>query len=118
MPSQLPHTLQRRIGAAGLLLGRLFQLLNYVWRCSFDTILCGSNFSNATIKFTECNGRWGGTSTPMSFMNRLFGDYRRQPYVASVLHDDDSRSLASTSSYDSSRMYSSTLVQVTDGASC
>ncbi len=88
VPSQLPHTLQRRIGAAGLLLGRLFQLLNYVGRCSFDTILCGSNFTNATIKFTECNGRWGGTSTPMSLMNRLFGDYRRQPYVAGVLHDD------------------------------
>ncbi len=88
VPSQLPHTLQRRIGAAGLLLGRLFQLLNYVGRCSFDTILCGSNVSNATIKFTECNGRWGGTSTPMSLMNRLFGDYRRQPYVAGVLHYD------------------------------
>ncbi|HJO04597.1 MAG TPA: hypothetical protein QGG47_11545, partial [Acidobacteriota bacterium] len=88
VPSQLPHTLQRRIGEAGLLLGRVFQLLHYVGRCSFDTILCGSNLSNPAIKFTECNGRWGGTSTPMSLMNRLFGDYRRQPYVASVLHDD------------------------------
>ncbi len=58
--SRLPRSLQQRIGAAGLRMGRLFQLLNYVGRCSFDTILCGSSPTDATIKFTECNGRWGG----------------------------------------------------------
>ena len=86
--SRLPGALQERIGAAGLLMGRLFQLLNYVGRCSFDTVLCGSSLVDATIKFTECNGRWGGASTPMSLMNRLFGDYRKKPYIAGVLHDD------------------------------
>ncbi len=86
-PSRLPAAMVGRIGDAGVRLGRVFQYLGYVGRCSFDTILCGENVAAATIKFTECNGRWGGTSTPMTLMNRLFGDYRAQPYVVSLLHD-------------------------------
>lgn len=85
--SCLPAALVRRIGDAGVRIGRVFQYLGYLGRCSFDTILCGENVEAATIVFTECNGRWGGTSTPMTLMNRLFGDYRTQPYVVSLLHD-------------------------------
>ncbi len=81
IPSRLPVAVKRRLSDAGVRLGRLFQLLGYLGRCSFDTILKGREVESARILFTECNGRWGGTSTPMSMMNRLFGDYRRQPYV-------------------------------------
>ena len=81
IPSRLPACVQERLAAAAISLGRVFQHIGYVGRCSFDTILCGTEPTSSTIKFTECNGRWGGTSTPMTLMNRLFGDYRIQPYV-------------------------------------
>lgn len=87
VPTRLPEPLRDRIGKAGLRIGRMFQHLGYLGRCSFDTIVCGVDVTDATIKFTECNGRWGGASTPMTMMNRLFGDYRQQPYIARVLHD-------------------------------
>ncbi|MHC4989448.1 MAG: hypothetical protein ACYTGC_00565, partial [Planctomycetota bacterium] len=63
------------------LLGMLFQQLGYVGRCSFDALLVGQSFDDARLEFVECNGRWGGTSTPMTLMNRLFGDWMRQPYA-------------------------------------
>ncbi len=83
VPNQLPASVQDRLRDRGLQLGRVLQLMGYVGRCSFDTILCGPSVEKAQIKLAECNGRWGGTSTPMTFMNRLFRDYRRQPYAAS-----------------------------------
>ncbi len=86
-PSRLPASVESRLGEACLRLARVFQGMGYAGRCSFDSILCGSEPESARIAITECNGRWGGTSTPMSMMNRLFGDYRRQPYVASDFVD-------------------------------
>ncbi len=49
-------------------------------RCSFDTLL----LEGSRLEFVECNGRWGGTSTPMTLMNRLFGDWTRRPYATRV----------------------------------
>lgn len=85
--SQLPAHLQEQLRETSLRLGRVFQHLGYLGRCSFDTILCGESLDDATLKYVECNGRWGGTSTPMSLMNRLFGDYRKQPYLARDFDD-------------------------------
>jgi len=82
VPSRLPAPVRNAVGEACVRIGRVFQYLGYVGRCSFDTILCGQDLTTVTIKLTECNGRWGGTSTPMSLMNRLFGDYRTQPYIS------------------------------------
>ena len=54
-------------------------------RCSFDFIVTG----DGRAKFTECNGRWGGTSIPMSLVDRLVpGErppYRAQDYVSERL---------------------------------
>ncbi|MFK7818704.1 MAG: hypothetical protein AB8G99_08290 [Planctomycetaceae bacterium] len=83
-PAQLPHALANEIVDRCWLLGRLFQLLGYVGRCSFDLILIGDSFQNSRIEFIECNGRWGGTSLPMTLMNRLFGDFAQQPYASHV----------------------------------
>lgn len=63
------------------LLGRLFQRLGYVGRCSFDMVLIGQSPARSRIKFIECNGRWGGTSLPMTLANRLFGDWQRRPFA-------------------------------------
>lgn len=83
-PAHLPHTITNEIVDRCWLLGRLFQLLGYVGRCSFDLILVGDSFQNSRIEFIECNGRWGGTSLPMTLMNRLFGDYAKRPYATHV----------------------------------
>jgi hypothetical protein len=64
------------------LLGSLYQRLGYVGRCSFDMILVGEGLSRSHLQFVECNGRWGGTSIPMTLMNRIFGDWANQPYAA------------------------------------
>ena len=41
------------------------------------------------IYFTECNGRWGGTSTPMHLVDRLFPGqrplYRAQDFMSEAL---------------------------------
>jgi len=56
--------------------------LGYIGRCSFDFII-----SDGRPIFIECNGRWGGTSTPMNLVDRLFPD-GRPPYLAKDVQDD------------------------------
>lgn len=85
-PARLPHVLSAEIVDRCWLLGRLFQLVGYVGRCSFDLILLGDSLANSQIEFIECNGRWGGTSLPMTLMNRLFGDWSNHPYASHVCH--------------------------------
>jgi hypothetical protein len=63
------------------LLARLFQRLGYVGRCSFDLLLVPKPSGSPQLEFLECNGRWGGVSVPMTLMNRLFGDFARQPFA-------------------------------------
>ena len=81
--STLPERFQTELKESSLRLARVFQHLGYIGRCSFDTILTGPSIEEAKIRFVECNGRWGGTSTPMSLINRLFGDFRKVSYQAS-----------------------------------
>ena len=81
--ADLPDTLQTACVDRSWLLARLFQRLGYVGRCSFDLLVTGEDLSSGRVVFIECNGRWGGTSGPMTLMNRLFGDWRRHPYATS-----------------------------------
>ena len=83
-PAQLPGEVSQEIATRCWLLGRLFQQLGYLGRCSFDLILVGPSPTAARLEFIECNGRWGGTSAPMTLMNRLFGNWAAQPYVTRV----------------------------------
>jgi hypothetical protein len=80
-PSTLPEHVNRTLGEASLAVARALQALGYVGRCSFDTILLGDPEQDFQLKFTECNGRWGGTSTPMHLMDRVI-DGPRPPYWA------------------------------------
>lgn len=79
-PATLEARIQQELVDCGWLLGLLFQHLGYVGRCSFDFLVVGDQHDAAKLEFLECNGRWGGTSTPMSLMNRLFGNWRGQPF--------------------------------------
>ena len=59
----------------------MLQELGYCGRCSFDHLVLGDPHGEFRVLFTECNGRWGGTSTPMSLVDRLVSG-PRPPYRA------------------------------------
>ena len=87
-PSRLPEAVNRTIGDAALAVARGLQELGYVGRCSFDHLVLGEPGGDLRIVFTECNGRWGGTSTPMSLVDRLVDGRERPPYQAQdFVHD-------------------------------
>jgi hypothetical protein len=87
-PADFEAPLAGDIAQWSCLLGRLFQRLGYVGRCSFDMVLVGVTPGRARVKFIECNGRWGGTSLPMTLMNRLFGDWSRRPFAVAEYHNE------------------------------
>jgi hypothetical protein len=80
-PSSLSQDLTERLASEAAMLGALFQELGYFGRCSLDSILVGDDLSSAEVHWIECNGRWGGTSIPMTLANRLVGDWTRRPFV-------------------------------------
>ena len=84
-PSTLPGPVNQELGAAALMVAAALQELGYVGRCSFDHLVTGDPNGNFEVVFTECNGRWGGTSTPMSLLDRLLRGprptYRAQDVV-------------------------------------
>ena len=82
-PSTLPEPLNQALSEASLQVGTALQRMGYIGRCSFDFIVTGDLDGDFHAQFTECNGRWGGTSTPMHLVDRLVphnGD--RPAYVA------------------------------------
>jgi hypothetical protein len=88
-PSTLPEPVDRALVEASFVMATIFQKLGYVGRCSFDFIVGGDVLSgerdDLDIRMTECNGRWGGTSTPMHLVDRLVPgprpDYIAQDFV-------------------------------------
>jgi hypothetical protein len=80
-PSSLPDPVNRALADSALRIAAALQALGYVGRCSFDHLVVGNPEADFEVVFTECNGRWGGTSTPMSLLDRLI-DGPRPPYRA------------------------------------
>ena len=84
-PSTLPESVNRTLAQAALQVGAALQELGYIGRCSFDHLVLGDCHGTFRVLFTECNGRWGGTSLPMSFLDRLLSGprppYRAQDFV-------------------------------------
>ena len=70
-PSTLPKAVDDALARAARRVAEALQALGYVDRCSFDHILLGDLDGDFVVRFTECNGRWGGTSTPMHLVDRL-----------------------------------------------
>ena len=83
-PSGLPAAVNDKLAAASLEVAAALQALSYVGRCSFDFVVVSHQDDDCQIRFTECNGRWGGTSTPMALLDRLVG-LPRPPYRAQDL---------------------------------
>ncbi len=80
-PSTLPEAVHRELRTSALMVGGALQALGYVGRCSFDHLVIGDPHGDFDVVFTECNGRWGGTSMPMSLIDRLLQG-PRPPYRA------------------------------------
>ncbi|MEW6026603.1 MAG: hypothetical protein AB1599_04855 [Planctomycetota bacterium] len=80
--ASLPEQLKTELTEKTLLLGIFLQELGYVGRCSFDTIIHGKTLSDARLEFVECNGRWGGTSLPMTLYKRVFNNKGQFKYLA------------------------------------
>lgn len=80
-PSGLPAPVNHALARGSLLVCAALQSLGYVGRCSFDFLVLGDPEGEFQIRFTECNGRWGGTSTPMHLVDRLVKG-PRPPYRA------------------------------------
>ncbi|MEZ6184463.1 MAG: hypothetical protein R3F62_05555 [Planctomycetota bacterium] len=80
-PASFPRETLRRIAAESLQVCAALQALGYVGRCSFDLLLLGDPAAPSALRFTESNGRWGGTSTPMHLVDRLVRG-PRPPYRA------------------------------------
>lgn len=70
-PSTLPEPVNAALADASMQMAACFQELGYVGRCSFDFIVTGDAEGDFGVRMTECNGRWGGTSTPMHLVDRL-----------------------------------------------
>ena len=86
-PSSLPDRVHTVIADVSSQVAQALQALGYVGRCSFDHLVLGEPDADFIIKFTECNGRWGGTSTPMHLVDRLVRG-SRPPYRAQdFVHD-------------------------------
>lgn len=96
MLSALPRGIRHEFMVKSWLVCRVLQQLGYVGRCSFDGLVVGRSLEEARVKFVECNGRWGGTSTPMHLMTRVFGDFRSIPYKAQDYVDERLRGLGFT----------------------
>jgi len=80
-PSSLPDAVNQTLGRSALMVGAALQELGYVGRCSFDHLVTGDLHGEFQVVMTECNGRWGGTSAPMSLLDRLLRG-PRPPYRA------------------------------------
>lgn len=76
-PSGLATEVEERIVSQSGRVAAALQALGYVGRCSFDHLV----LPDGRVVFTECNGRWGGTSTPMNLVDRLY-PAGRPPYQA------------------------------------
>ena len=80
-PSTLPALVNDTLRRASGQVARALQRLGYVGRCSFDHLVIGDPQDDFALRFTECNGRWGGTSTPMHLVDRVVTG-PRPPYRA------------------------------------
>jgi len=80
-PADLPAWVVEELTERTWIVGRLLQRLGYVGRCSFDFVLVGGQLDRARLEFVECNGRWGGTSLPMTLVNRLLPVTAPRRYV-------------------------------------
>ena len=86
-PAALPSMVQQTLSDAAAGVAAALQELGYVGRASFDHLILDEDEPDGGfgIRFTECNGRWGGTSTPMVLVDQVVDGprplYRAQDFA-------------------------------------
>ncbi|MEE2902605.1 MAG: hypothetical protein VYC39_09750 [Myxococcota bacterium] len=84
-PSTLPAAVEAKLKRSSLAIAGALQHLGYTGVCSFDFLVLGNLCGDFEVRITECNGRWGGTSTPMNLVSRLIQGprpcYRAQDFI-------------------------------------
>ncbi len=85
-PSSLPRAVNDALATGSLRVAAGLQELGYVGRCSFDFLVLGDPEGGFRLRFTECNGRWGGTSTPMALLDRLVSGPRPPNRAQDFVH--------------------------------
>jgi len=80
VPAHLDDDVVQWMVKVSQLVGGVFQRLGYRGRCSFDFIV-----HEGQPYLVEVNGRWGGTSTPMHLMDRLFPSGRPEYLARDIL---------------------------------
>ncbi len=79
-PSTLPEHVEAQMSEISTKICEAFRERGYLGRCSFDFVIDRQD----RARLTECNGRWGGTSSPMYLVDRVVhGD--RPAYIAQDL---------------------------------
>ena len=81
LPAKLSEFWIDQIVDEGSRFAFLLQQMGYVGRCSLDAVIFGQDLKRAQLHWIECNGRWGGTSIPMTLINRLKGDWTKTPFI-------------------------------------
>lgn len=76
----------REIYRKSLIACSFLQQMGYSGRCSFDFVVLQKN-GKTSVKFVECNGRWGGGSSPLVLMNRLFKGEEEKYYTVDSISD-------------------------------
>ena len=85
-PTTLPAPVNRVLAEAAIRVATALQHLGYVGRCSFDHLILGDPEADFTVRFTECNGRWGGTSAPMHLVDRVVPGPRPSYRAQDIVH--------------------------------
>ena len=84
-PSNHPKSINDALVSQSRPVVMALQELGYVGRCSFDHLIVGDPEDDPVLRITECNGRWGGTSTPMHLVDRGIPGkrpaYRAQDFI-------------------------------------
>ena len=87
-PSTLPDEINQGLERQSFAIAFALQQLGYVGRCSFDHLVVGDLERDPQLKITECNGRWGGTSTPMHLVDRVIPGQRPAYRAQDFVHQD------------------------------
>ena len=88
-PSRLRAPIEAALKNSSLAIAGALQHLGYTGTCSFDFLVLGNLDAGFEVRLTECNGRWGGTSTPMNLVSRVRKgprpSYRAQDFMHETL---------------------------------
>jgi len=93
-PVQLPDNINAELLRLSRVICAALQRAGYIGRCSYDFLLVGEHLASSRPIFVECNGRWGGTSSVMSLVDRISPASGRLAHSFGPIADDALRGVS------------------------